>query len=207
MAESAPAITDGVLVDFVDYLLPLLRPYEAKLYLLLLRRSHLAGNGSSCVIGLRSIASALGQGQTEGVTTSDRKLPPVIDGLVAKGCILVGEKGRSGTRYTVLLPEEIPSVRQAMSAQEADQTQLDYYTDPVLRDQLFERDGRRCRYCGEVVSTETATLDHIVPRSKGGTNHAENLATACLSCNSIKSGRTYEEAAADILRAVRNRQT
>ena len=54
------------------------------------------------------------------------------------------------------------------------------------------------------VDEATATLDHVTPRSKGGSNSPANLSTCCLMCNSIKSGRTYEEAAPDILAAIRS---
>jgi 5-methylcytosine-specific restriction endonuclease McrA len=70
----------------------------------------------------------------------------------------------------------------------------------------MERDQWTCRYCGEPVTTGTATLDHIVPQSLGGPNTPENLTTACLTCNAIKSGRTYEEAAPDILAALVRRK-
>lgn len=43
------------------------------------------------------------------------------------------------------------------------------------------RDGGECVYCG---SDQKLTLDHIKPRSSGGSNEAENLVTACQSCNS-----------------------
>ena len=82
----------------------------------------------------------------------------------------------------------------------------DFYNDPELRLQIFERDHWRCRYCGDRVTNTTATLDHIQPVSKGGTNEASNLATCCIMCNSIKSGRTYEEAAPDILRRLAERK-
>lgn len=48
---------------------------------------------------------------------------------------------------------------------------------------VLARDGHRCLKCG---STEGLTLDHIVPRSKGGRSHRENLQTLCESCNAEK---------------------
>ncbi|MBV8537533.1 MAG: HNH endonuclease, partial [Alphaproteobacteria bacterium] len=47
-------------------------------------------------------------------------------------------------------------------------------------------DGYTCRYCGTTVTTYTATLDHLVPMTAGGTNGLDNLVTACLSCNTHK---------------------
>lgn len=55
---------------------------------------------------------------------------------------------------------------------------------------IFERDGGACVYCG---SREFPTLDHIVPRSRGGGDGFDNLALACRSCNSSKGARTPEE--------------
>lgn len=52
---------------------------------------------------------------------------------------------------------------------------------------VFARDNHQCRSCG---STEHLTVDHIVPRSKGGTHHLDNLQTLCRSCNSRKGART-----------------
>lgn len=47
-----------------------------------------------------------------------------------------------------------------------------------------------CIYCG---SLENITIEHLTPVSRGGTNKANNLAPACLSCNSSKRNKTYEE--------------
>ena len=59
-----------------------------------------------------------------------------------------------------------------------------------LRAAVFLRDGHACRYCG---SGENLACDHVVPKSRGGGDELENLATACRSCNSSKGGRTPEE--------------
>lgn len=47
-----------------------------------------------------------------------------------------------------------------------------------------------CHYCG---SWRASTVDHVLPRVRGGTDDAANLVSACLSCNSAKSDRTPEE--------------
>lgn len=82
----------------------------------------------------------------------------------------------------------------------------DFFDDDELRRSLYVRDGWQCAYCGDEVTAENATLDHVVPRSKGGSNAADNLVTACLTCNSIKSDRTYDDAAPQILDALRDRR-
>ena len=60
-----------------------------------------------------------------------------------------------------------------------------------IRRYVIERDEHKCQYCG---TTENLCVDHIIPRSKGGSNDFCNLVTACLSCNSKKGGRTPEQA-------------
>ena len=44
-----------------------------------------------------------------------------------------------------------------------------------------------CRYCGQLLTRETATGDHVHPVSKGGANTMRNMALACGKCNSLKS--------------------
>ena len=60
--------------------------------------------------------------------------------------------------------------------------------DSTLRQQVFDRDGHRCRYCGQ---SGQLTVDHIVPVSRGGTNALSNLQTLCFACNNAKSNRMH----------------
>lgn len=62
----------------------------------------------------------------------------------------------------------------------------------MSRRALFARDGWRCVYCG--TSSGRLTLDHVVPRSRGGESTWENVVTACAPCNLDKGDRTPEEA-------------
>ena len=64
------------------------------------------------------------------------------------------------------------------------------------REQVFDRDGWTCRHCGQDVSLEvdaldprSATVDHVVPLSRGGEHTLGNAQCLCLMCNSIKSDR------------------
>jgi 5-methylcytosine-specific restriction endonuclease McrA len=60
----------------------------------------------------------------------------------------------------------------------------------ISRRALFARDGHKCVYCG---STGRLTLDHVVPRSRGGDSVWENVVTSCAPCNLRKGNRTPEE--------------
>ena len=66
------------------------------------------------------------------------------------------------------------------------------------RRNLFRRDDHRCQYCGRHGSD--LTLDHVVPRSRGGPTNWENVVACCRSCNAKKRDRTPEEAHMDLAR-------
>lgn len=54
------------------------------------------------------------------------------------------------------------------------------------RQQIYDLSGGECFYCGRVIAFKEATIDHIVPKSKGGSWRLENLVLACRKCNRIK---------------------
>lgn len=60
---------------------------------------------------------------------------------------------------------------------------------PVTRRGVLRRDAHRCAYCGKAAST----IDHVLPRSRGGADSWENLVACCLRCNNVKSDRTPQE--------------
>ena len=59
------------------------------------------------------------------------------------------------------------------------------------RTNLFRRDGGECQYCG---SKRHLTIDHIIPKSKGGKTNWTNLITACNRCNVSKGDKTPDQA-------------
>ncbi len=76
---------------------------------------------------------------------------------------------------------------------------LDYDKVPsanvkLNRRNLFARDQNRCQYCGKRFPTSELSLDHVLPRSQGGSNSWENIVCACVCCNVKKGGRTPEQA-------------
>ena len=65
------------------------------------------------------------------------------------------------------------------------------------RNRIYKRDNHQCVYCG---SSKHLTLDHVIPKSRGGKNTWLNLATCCSSCNRTKDNRTPEEAGMKLLK-------
>jgi 5-methylcytosine-specific restriction endonuclease McrA len=60
---------------------------------------------------------------------------------------------------------------------------------PLSRRGVLRRDAHRCAYCNRAANT----VDHVQPKSKGGTDSWENLVAACLRCNNIKGDKTLHE--------------
>jgi 5-methylcytosine-specific restriction endonuclease McrA len=66
----------------------------------------------------------------------------------------------------------------------------------MSRHNIFRRDGGRCQYCG---TTKDLTIDHIIPRSKGGKSTWTNLVTACKKCNTKKGDHSLEKTGMKLL--------
>lgn len=71
---------------------------------------------------------------------------------------------------------------------------------PLSKLNLLSRDDFRCQYCADPLTYREATLDHVIPRSQGGTTAWENVVTACHSCNRKKGGRTPAQAGMALLK-------
>ncbi len=71
----------------------------------------------------------------------------------------------------------------------------------LSRRTIFERDGHQCQYCKRHFRTGDLSVDHVVPRARGGGDSWENLVTACVRCNAAKGERTPSEAGMPLMRA------
>ena len=69
----------------------------------------------------------------------------------------------------------------------------------MKRLRIYMRDKFRCQYCGDKKGVTELTLDHILPRSRGGDNSPVNVVTACIACNNRKGSRTPDEARMPLL--------
>ena len=56
-----------------------------------------------------------------------------------------------------------------------------------------DKNGVFCYYCGKGLHLKNATLDHVIPKSKGGVNAYSNLVACCLRCNKLKANLSVEE--------------
>jgi len=72
---------------------------------------------------------------------------------------------------------------------------VSYKNVMMTRQNIFKRDGNKCVYCA---ATDDLTLDHVLPKSKGGASTWTNLVTACKSCNAKKGDFLPEEVGMDL---------
>ena len=113
-------------------------------------------------------------------------------GLILSGKATVLENGR-GFIHTVSTAYERPSVIRLVYVVHRPRPRVRLSKREILR-----RDEYRCQYCGRQVAN--LTVDHVIPRHRGGQHCWENLVAACPQCNRRKGGRTLEEARMKLLR-------
>ncbi len=68
-----------------------------------------------------------------------------------------------------------------------------FTTVPCNRENILWRDQNQCQYCANFFKSEKLTLDHVLPKSRGGKNTWTNLVASCKKCNQKKGSRTNEE--------------
>lgn len=99
-------------------------------------------------------------------------------------------------KATVLAAEDVPVRSEHLRLDQPSVILLTRYVRPphdrrvsLSRRGVLRRDNHRCAYCAKAATT----VDHVVPRSRGGVNSWENLVACCRECNSRKGSRTLAE--------------
>ncbi len=195
-----------ILSDVIDYLMPQLTPYQAAFYFYLFRHSILSSGTQHVRVSVRGMKAIVTAPRADAdAGTSYGQVATCLKQLEDKGAIRKeAEPNRDGTLYKVFIPEEIEACRLAMKTKLGSPSpisdphaEVDYYNVRENRAIIFERDGYQCQYCSKQLTRFTATLDHITPVSKGGGNEYDNVITACLGCNSRKTGKPLSDFMAD----------
>lgn len=75
------------------------------------------------------------------------------------------------------------------------------------RANLLWRDQNQCQYCSKVMHAESLTIDHVIPKSRGGLNTWTNLVIACKKCNQKKGNKTPKESGMIPIRAPKKPKT
>lgn len=114
-----------------------------------------------------------------------------IDNDKCKDCgNLVGEKSLRSANDVIRLPRVIQLTRYDKSFNKV----------KYNRRTIYRRDQNKCQYCGDMPGTKELSLDHVLPRSKGGKSTWENIVVACTPCNSRKADKTLEESGMKLLK-------
>ena len=80
-------------------------------------------------------------------------------------------------------------------------TEYARYTAPKpSRKNIFLRDCFTCQYCGKKFSRDDLTIDHVIPKAKGGKTTWTNSVTSCSKCNNKKSDKSIENSGMSLLR-------
>ncbi len=97
--------------------------------------------------------------------------------------------------HTVRFAIPVPRILRLLTYDRLPQRQI-----KLNRRNIMARDHFQCQYCQTRSSPSQLTLDHVLPRSRGGKDSWTNLVTACKKCNSKKGGRSPTEANMPLLR-------
>ncbi|MBX9602282.1 MAG: HNH endonuclease [Bryobacteraceae bacterium] len=84
---------------------------------------------------------------------------------------------------------EVPSVIRLLEYR-----RIPHQSRALSRKNILMRDRYTCQYCHKPLASSELTLDHVVPRSRGGETTWENLVACCHPCNNRKGSRTPDEA-------------
>ena len=108
--------------------------------------------------------------------------------LVLKG-LANPEEMSSQTLHAARRQFPVPSVIRLLEYR-----RIPHQNRALSRKNILMRDRHACQYCGRTGQSATLTLDHVIPRSRGGETAWENLVACCHECNNRKGSRTPEEA-------------
>ena len=114
--------------------------------------------------------------------------------LVLKG-IALAEESSSKWIHSARFSMPAPSVIRLR-----DYIHIPFERKSLSRKNIMLRDHNTCQYCGRVFAPAELTLDHIVPRSRGGDSTWDNLVASCQWCNNQKGDRSPEEVGMRLLK-------
>jgi 5-methylcytosine-specific restriction endonuclease McrA len=107
--------------------------------------------------------------------------------LVLKG-VARTEEEQGGLLHAARMQMAMPSVIRLLEYR-----RIPHQTRALSRKNILLRDRNSCQYCGEVLASSDLTLDHVVPRSRGGLSTWENLVACCHNCNRRKGSHMLHE--------------
>lgn len=194
-----------LLKDIVDFLQPVISPYEMNVYWFLFRHSILENGDIFVRASNAKIAKGIGSKfknlESQNPRQGERTVTENLRSLETLNVIQkVGDTNRNGTLYKIFLPEEIEICKEKMRSFVQEnipvidpKKEQDYYNIKENRLKIFERDEYLCYKCKKQLTRFNATLDHIQPVSEGGDNSFDNLVTCCFHDNTSRRAKPISD--------------
>jgi 5-methylcytosine-specific restriction endonuclease McrA len=117
--------------------------------------------------------------------------------LVLKG-VAMTEEENGHFLHSTRICIRVPSVIRLLEYR-----RIPHQTRSLSRKNILLRDRNICQYCGAVLPSGELTLDHVIPRSRGGASTWENLVACCHECNRRKGNQYFQEAGMKLMREPR----
>ena len=117
--------------------------------------------------------------------------------LVLKG-VAMAEEVNGHVMHSTRVAMRIPSVIRLLEYR-----RIPHQTRALSRKNILLRDRNTCQYCGLILPSSDLTLDHVIPRSRGGASTWENLVACCHDCNREKGNMLPHEAGVKLMREPR----
>ena len=118
--------------------------------------------------------------------------------LVLKG-VAMTEEENGHYLHAARLAMRVPSVIRLLEYR-----RIPHQTRALSRKNILLRDRNTCQYCGEIMGSSELTLDHVIPRSRGGLSTWENLVACCHPCNRRKADQLSHEVGMKLMREPRS---
>lgn len=150
------------------------------------------------VCSARDAITALVSGKAEVVDQEYKRYK--LKEWQQESSFIIGDKLRS-----ILYPGVVHSpsttlvVPQVIIASDCEYSSPAIKTVRYSRKNVYQRDRYTCQYCGEKMIKSELTLDHITPKSRGGTNSWNNVVASCRKCNSKKKDKLLSELGWELL--------
>ncbi len=109
------------------------------------------------------------------------------------GCEAAMAAARMGLKTALILHAQRSRIAMPSVIRLLEYRRIPYQTRALSRKNILLRDRNTCQYCGETLPPADLTLDHVVPRSRGGNSTWENLVACCHPCNRHKGNRMLSE--------------
>jgi 5-methylcytosine-specific restriction endonuclease McrA len=117
--------------------------------------------------------------------------------LVLKG-VATAEEQHINALHSQRMALPLPSVIRLLEYR-----RIPHQTRALSRKNILLRDRNTCQYCGIVLPSHELTLDHVIPRSRGGASSWENLVAACHDCNRRKGNHMLHDTSMKLMREPR----